>query len=261
MNKVYCDVCGTAYSEKDTHCHNCGCARPANENLNKDSYSESESYSYVKGGRFSKANVRKRNQEKLYNEVSPQMDTQHEIPHDNEDKTDKGLAIAVCILLLAIVAVVIYIVTRFYIQAPVNNESNHEQNQQLPVESSTSASLVPETTVEIEIPTTEETAEPTVDQTVSPTETEPTVNSNYYIAPYTLSTEKRKNDVTIYRRGTFELKMYDATGELMDVEWIVADTNICSVEGNVVTGLKVGKTTVYVIIDGITYSCVVRVKG
>ena len=63
MNKIICDVCGTSYPETVEQCPICGCVRPADvQNTMPDSEAnESGSgYTYVKGGRFSKGNVKKR---------------------------------------------------------------------------------------------------------------------------------------------------------------------------------------------------------
>lgn len=61
MSKVICDICGTSFPETATHCPICGCVRPAESVAVADAAEESAEYTYVKGGRFSKANVRKRN--------------------------------------------------------------------------------------------------------------------------------------------------------------------------------------------------------
>ena len=62
MNKVICDVCGTDYPETATQCPICGCARgdAGQTSAGNASEEEARSYTYVKGGRFSKSNVRKR---------------------------------------------------------------------------------------------------------------------------------------------------------------------------------------------------------
>ena len=66
MNKIICDVCGTAYPETASQCPICGCARTSNTAVSADQLAEdaaaASGYNYVKGGRFSKSNVRKRNQ-------------------------------------------------------------------------------------------------------------------------------------------------------------------------------------------------------
>lgn len=62
MSKVICDICGTSFPESATQCPICGCVRPAEVVSVPDSDDAATGYVYVKGGRFSKANVRKRNQ-------------------------------------------------------------------------------------------------------------------------------------------------------------------------------------------------------
>lgn len=112
MSKVICDVCGTSYPSSAESCPICGCVRPADSAPVSSEHEpvrveRPEGYTYVKGGRFSKANVQKRSQ--------GIADERIEIPAGKEKSTgniknDKGLVIAVCALLLAIVAVIIYIV-------------------------------------------------------------------------------------------------------------------------------------------------------
>lgn len=61
MNKIICAVCGTSYPDTATQCPICGYVRPAEAAVTEER-DESGGYTYVKGGRFSKSNVRKRNQ-------------------------------------------------------------------------------------------------------------------------------------------------------------------------------------------------------
>lgn len=58
MNKIVCDVCGTSYPETVAQCPICGTAKT---DANKTATGSEAGYAYVKGGRFSHANVRKRN--------------------------------------------------------------------------------------------------------------------------------------------------------------------------------------------------------
>lgn len=61
MSKVICDVCGTTYPDTSAQCPICGSARKSVNQTGADSTGEGSSYAYVRGGRFSKSNVRKRN--------------------------------------------------------------------------------------------------------------------------------------------------------------------------------------------------------
>ena len=58
MNKIVCDVCGTSYPETAVQCPICGTAKTDSA---KTTTGGESGYAYVKGGRFSHANVRKRN--------------------------------------------------------------------------------------------------------------------------------------------------------------------------------------------------------
>ena len=76
MSKVVCDVCGTAFAETASQCPICGTAK--SEATRSTSGSEkSGGYAYVKGGRFSQANVRKHNSGK------------GELPRVQDDETQK----------------------------------------------------------------------------------------------------------------------------------------------------------------------------
>lgn len=118
MSKIICDVCGTSYAETASQCPICGCVRAVDPKVIRtepeQSISPRPGYTPVKGGRFSKANVRKRNNARKA-ELSSQepeiADEEQEI--DEKKQTDKGLLIAVIVLLLSIAAVVCYILVRF----------------------------------------------------------------------------------------------------------------------------------------------------
>ncbi len=60
MSKIICDICGTSYADTATQCPICGCVRPAQSQSVPEGDMESSGYTYVKGGRFSKSNVKKR---------------------------------------------------------------------------------------------------------------------------------------------------------------------------------------------------------
>ena len=141
MSKVICDVCGTTYPETAAQCPICGCAKTAAVDA---SLSEGDvgTYTYVKGGRFSKANVRKRNKANKA-VVAYEPAESRNIPEDemNDDMYDemeeyredtgsnRGLIVAVIVLLLAILAVGVYIYTQYFMpkdpgtKQPVGNTS------------------------------------------------------------------------------------------------------------------------------------------
>lgn len=101
MNKVICDVCGTSYPETASQCPICGCAKP--ENPASDGQ---QTYTYVKGGRFSEKNVRRRNKEKQAARAASDYDYDYD---ESKPASNKGLVIVIIILLLAIIAMLGYL--------------------------------------------------------------------------------------------------------------------------------------------------------
>ena len=127
MSKIICDVCGTSYPESAEQCPICGCARPINAQTilnSRDDAGNQEppaAYQYVRGGRFSNANVRKRNhtaQRKRSNAptraTSAAKASGERYSAPRKEKSGKGLVITAVVLFLCILAVVAYIVLRFF---------------------------------------------------------------------------------------------------------------------------------------------------
>ena len=140
MSKIICDVCGTTYPETAAQCPICGCVRPGEAKVVSTNTSvlpeEGEnSYTYVKGGRFSKSNVRKRNQNN--NAAASASSATAKEDGEKKDGSEKGLTIAVIVLLLAIVAVVLYVVLRVFghTSGPVPAELRHSVLLQTPQDS------------------------------------------------------------------------------------------------------------------------------
>lgn len=135
MSKIICDICGTSYPETAKQCPICGCVRPGDvqrvTNEVKSDGKVSTGYTYVKGGRFSKSNVKKRNQ--IGGSASgTQKTVSHQNPTEAETKSNRGLVITAIVLLLAIIGVVIYIAVRFFgpISGPADGSSTTTNNQQ-----------------------------------------------------------------------------------------------------------------------------------
>ena len=124
MNKVICDVCGTDYPETATQCPICGCVRAggAQTSAGNDVEKAASGYTYVKGGRFSKANVRKRLKATQAQQAAQlQAERRRDEADDDEledeevgTSSNKGLIVIVIVLLLAIIAVSSYIAITFF---------------------------------------------------------------------------------------------------------------------------------------------------
>ena len=111
MNKVVCYVCGTSYPENATQCPICGYVQTA-ENTSSENSGEN-GYTYVKGGRFSKSNVKKRNQA-----VNPmQKKAAHKKKNNSKSKDNANVLsiILIVVLTLAILSVAGYIALRFFV--------------------------------------------------------------------------------------------------------------------------------------------------
>ena len=128
MSKIICDVCGTAYPETSMHCPICGSvsnADAANVLAENSDSNDIRTYTYVKGGRFSKSNVRKRNRANQATDTHTPAPAyaaakQTERPQKKK-KNNTGLVITAIVLLLAIVAVVIYLALKlFWPELPEN---------------------------------------------------------------------------------------------------------------------------------------------
>lgn len=134
MNKVICDICGTTYPETAAQCPICGCAKTENPQIVTDDTAALESasaggYTYVKGGRFSEKNVRKRNKERLKAMAYAQDEEEDEeeeaaavsddiVEEDEEQEVEtgsnRGLIFIIILLLLAILASMAYLYFRYY---------------------------------------------------------------------------------------------------------------------------------------------------
>lgn len=176
MSKIICDVCGTTYADSATQCPICGCVRPANAvsadgAIDESVASRRENYTYVKGGRFSKKNVKKRNQN-LVRETKqvPVMENRED---EERDDGGKGLVIAIVVLLIAVIAVASYITVRFF----------------LPIDQKPSQDLTPATTT---VATTEAEEETTVETTE-----ELTVNTEITLDQSEITLDKKDAEYTL----------------------------------------------------------------
>ena len=123
MNKIICDICGTAYPETADKCPICGSAKQVEGSAVQEPVPENGEQpvkAVTKGGHFSNANVRKRNKGKKLVKtqkkvVKPQKkDVQPVEPTEDQSEEPKGgLVAAVWVLLIAVIMVLAYIVIQF----------------------------------------------------------------------------------------------------------------------------------------------------
>lgn len=134
MSKIICDVCGTRYPETAEVCPICGCARAGGGKTVADDIVLDEAQSYggsggtrVRGGRFSEANVRKRNRDVTRYDATeekprtrPNPDRAADRPYDfNEpapkQKSNVILNVLLVIVIVALLCVSGYIFTEYFL--------------------------------------------------------------------------------------------------------------------------------------------------
>ena len=115
MSKIVCDICGTSYPETAKQCPICCSVRPGDAqrvtNEVKSDGKVSTGYTHVKGGKFSKSNVKKRTKAQSKNNDNSKKSSQNK-HNDEEPKSNRGLVLLAIMLLLAIIGVVAYMAVR-----------------------------------------------------------------------------------------------------------------------------------------------------
>lgn len=136
MSKIICDVCGTVFPETAAQCPICGCAKSptAQAVAPEDAQQKGENaggYTYVKGGRFSKSNVRRSAAGVTpERQAAPQRRTpERRAPKEQPEGNNKGLVVVVAILLVAIVAVAVYIGVNVFL-SDLGGKPNNDGTQE-----------------------------------------------------------------------------------------------------------------------------------
>lgn len=111
MNKVICDICGTAYPETATQCPICGSAKQVDSNSVTDAAAAPAVKTPTKGGHFSNANVKKRNKANMAAKRSKQQNDDE----NNTHETKTGTIVVAWVLLIAVILVLAYIIVQFVV--------------------------------------------------------------------------------------------------------------------------------------------------
>lgn len=247
MSKIICDVCGTDYPETAAQCPICGCASAGAQTAAGNDAADIDDgpvYTPVKGGRYSKANVRKRLQEnqKMYAPkpiLNPEYedDAEQEDQYEDEDRgSNRGLLVVVAILLLAIVAVAAYICVSMFGNGFGSSKSNNK-----PTTYPTN-------------PTTLTTEAPSTDPTIDPT-TEPTTE-----APVVECTSLSVSDVDIALDtvgGVHQLTVTPVPADTTDeVVFTSTDESVVTVSQNgLVTAVGNGTASIIITCGDVTVDC------
>ena len=160
MNKIICDICGTKYPETAEQCPICGYTNAAGAAVTteiEENFLEEviqEPRTKVKGGRFSKSNVRKRGIPEVAEEEESEEETEEEMneeesyeaddaAEEEEEPRKKGgllLNILLTIVILALLCVSGYIFAEFFLPNLLENRETSA-----PTEATVKQTEAPET--------------------------------------------------------------------------------------------------------------------
>lgn len=135
MSKIICDVCGTSYPETAEQCPICGSASVsagggnsvADDVLTNEAPYTGGGSSHTRGGRFSKSNVRKRNQGNPYYEMPEEKPRSKPAPQEEPDeeygymepapkkKSNAVLNVLLVIVIVALLCVTGYIFVQYFL--------------------------------------------------------------------------------------------------------------------------------------------------
>lgn len=309
MSKTICEVCGTAYPEASTQCPICGCVRPADAqgvHTNAAEATPERTYQHVKGGRFSKANVRKRTSSSQGTYAKPAKTSKEAAapvatpPQKKKKKSNGniGLVITIFVLLLAIIAVIAYILIKFFLPAPAEPEVTDPTFIEEPTE------LIEETVGEIAcmdlvldsyelvlenagdytyltampdpFDTTEAIVFESADNDIAMVDSDgriAAVRKGETVITVTCGAVSVQCKVTVgVPKVVFELDSQEFTLEKAgdtcfiysgsipydDILWSTDDAAVATVDGGVVTAVGNGTTTIYGDYNGQIVSCIIR---
>lgn len=295
MGKIICDVCGTSYSEATAQCPICGSVHPADNqyiSAAADYAPEHPQYQYVKGGRFSKANVKKRNK----NSTKVEKAIPNKQENAKQEQSNKGLVITVLVLLLAIIAVIAYIAFTIIIPIMFPSEEDSQLNTDLLYSPAVSATESQDTscvellleheeislrvgdTIQLNVEvipsnTTDTISFSAVDEALvsvdstgmitalSAGETMVTVscgtiNTHCFLSIEPVELTFDQTEVSIDQVGA-EVCIYSGNLPVSDVLWYSDDDSIATITDGVITAVGNGITTVYGEYADQVASCVV----
>ena len=254
MSKIICEVCGTAYPDTAAQCPICGCAKPAGDQVQPDSMAAEEAaagYAYVKGGRFSNSNVRKRNNMAKAEALYEEDDNEEE---EEPKSSNRGLTIAIIVLLLAIIAVAVYIYIRFFI--PAGSGKDNKPKPTTPAVTTTVVTTTPEPT---DPPVT--TPEPTDPPVTTPEATTPPVDTTPDLSCTNITLGTSKVEFSSVG-STWKLNVTAEPANTTDtLVFTSADTKVATVDNTgKIVAVGEGTTTITASCGSMSAKCTVTVS-
>lgn len=234
MNKVICNLCGTSYPENASQCPICGEARQT-EPAEK---SESTTYTYVKGGRFSKANVKKRNR---LSSVSTEIASENAFVGEEKKKKNAGLIVVFVILLLAIFLVAGYIAVKYILPTDVINSLLDKANISL---------------LETTEPPISENDEPSISESTPPASNTEATEALPDLSCTAIALNLTQIDFNAIGAKTKLIADLEPVNTDDTLAYSSADTSIATVsEDGTVTAVAEGNTEIIVTCGSVSVSC------
>ena len=276
MSKIICEVCGTSYADTANQCPICGTVRPTEAQSVNDDGAASE-YTYVKGGRFSKGNVRRRNTGREY----------------TDGERSSGAKIGLLVVLIALILVVIAIAT--YVVITLVGGSNTPESDPTPsqtVNNPCQAIVLPQKEIILEnvgdthqlnarkspVNSTDELAYESSDTDVVTVDAQGlleavgegtaiititcgNVETECQITVGSTEVEKtlqlNRQEIIFTKQGdTWQFFAGDISVE--DIEWSSDDESVALVSGGLVVAIGEGETIVHAMYGELTATCIVK---
>lgn len=295
MDKIICDVCGTSYPENASQCPICGYAKPAKAKAAPSAEGESGGYNYVKGGRFSSGNVRRRNVERG---ITPESEDSLD---EYRSSYDKGYiaGLATIVILSVVIAILLFFVIKTIVDRPEAEPYNYVETTQQAQNDDNPTNCVSLHTDKVEavlanegdtwqiqvIPEPVSAIEPITFTSVDPQIA--SVNSEGLVTGLSygqttivvkcgdaslLITIKctfgdssgqqwglNRKEFTLSNKGeTWDLYSKTSTVAKNKIRWTSDDTSVATIEDGIVTAVGHGTTTVHAEYNNTIYSCTVH---
>ena len=294
MSKIVCDVCGSTYSETEAQCPICGTAKSEAAKPVVEANGEELAN---KGGKFSKTNTRKTGPG---NSKKPGQERNNS---NGEEGAPSNLAmiVIVAVLLLAIVAVCVFIAVRLIGRPenpnPGSTSSTQSTSQTIPctgielVDSANQTLIFTDLTQTAQLSVKalpENTTDTVVCTYTSSNPSVALVNETGLVTPvasgnatitiaygsYTISvsvtcdipkpvTEIKliKDEITLSPTNGLTVQLYNGELDPSDITWTSSDETVAYVENGLVTAVSNGKVTITATYGELKASCKINVNG
>lgn len=238
MSKIICDICGTSYPDTAEQCPTCGFEKPVTADFIESDAAELDetpaapAHEAVKGGRFSKGNVRKRTKPSVKKAASKAPPVRKPSSQKKNERSDRVLIIAIALLLVGILLVGAYIYINFFMPKGKPEQTEPSGN----------------------------TSQTTTADTTPPITTQPIVDTQPVDLSCTGLTLSETSIVLNAAGNSWILNAVPTPANTTDsITYISLDTNVATVdETGKVTAVGNGETEINVVCGNLVVTCTVK---